>query len=187
MGGTIGAESEPGHGSTFWFELDLSASVPSDGAPASPRVVNDSARGLAPTAPLVLVAEDSPVNQIAAVRALERCGYRAQVVGNGREAVHALSTGCYDAVFMDCEMPEMDGYEATTQLRHREGTARHTPVIAMTAHAMKDDHEKCLAAGMDDYISKPMRLQALADTLRRWVPAHTHDPGASKVSHAGQR
>jgi len=101
--------------------------------------------------------------------------------------VHALSTGCYDAVFMDCEMPEMDGYEATTQLRHREGTARHTPVIAMTAHAMKDDHEKCLAAGMDDYISKPMRLQVLADTLRRWVPAHTHDPGASKVSHAGQR
>jgi PAS domain S-box-containing protein len=187
MGGTIGAESEPGHGSTFWFELDLSAPVPSDGAPASPRVVNGSARGLAPTAPLVLVAEDSPVNQIAAVRALERCGYRAQVVGNGREAVHALSTGRYDAVFMDCEMPEMDGYEATMQLRHREGTARHTPVIAMTAHAMKDDHEKCLAAGMDDYISKPMRLQVLADTLRRWVPAHTHDPGASKVSHAGQR
>ena len=187
MGGTIGAESEPGHGSTFWFELDLGAPVPSDGAPASPRVVNGSARGLAPTAPLVLVAEDSPVNQIAAVRALERCGYRAQVVGNGREAVHALSAGCYDAVFMDCEMPEMDGYEATMQLRHHEGTARHTPVIAMTAHAMKDDHEKCLAAGMDDYISKPIRLQALADTLQRWVPAHTHDPGASKVSHAGQR
>ena len=187
MGGTIGAESQPGHGSTFWFELDLNAPLASDGAPASPRVVNSSARGWAPTTPLVLVAEDSPVNQIVAVRALERCGCRAHVVGNGRQALHALSTGCYDAVLMDCQMPEMDGYEATIQLRQREGTARHTPVIAMTAHAMKDDHEKCLAAGMDDYISKPMRLQVLADTLRRWVPLHTDDPGASKVSHAGQR
>ncbi len=118
----------------------------------------------------MLVAEDSPVNQIVAVRALERCGCRAQVAADGREALRALATRRYDAVLMDCQMPEMDGYAATAELRRLEQGARHTPVIAMTAYAMKGDLEKCLEAGMDDYISKPMRYQALVDTLRRWVP-----------------
>ena len=125
---------------------------------------------LGPAAPLVLVAEDSPVNQIVAVRALERCGCRVQVAADGREALRALATRRYDAVLMDCQMPEMDGYQATAQLRRLELGAQHTPVIAMTAYAMKGDLEKCLEAGMDDYISKPMRYQALVDTLRRWVP-----------------
>jgi PAS domain S-box-containing protein len=172
MGGTIGAHSEPGRGSTFWFELDLGEPVADDRAPVHPREVKAAAVRLGSAAPLVLVAEDSPVNQIVAVRALERCGCRAQVAADGREALQALATRRYDAVLMDCQMPEMDGYEATSQLRSREqGGAHHTPVIAMTAHAMKGDLEKCLAAGMDDYISKPMRYQALVDTLRRWVPA----------------
>jgi PAS domain S-box-containing protein len=172
MGGTIGAQSEPGRGSTFWFELDLGAPVTGDGAPVHPREVKAATVRLGSAAPLVLVAEDSPVNQIVAVRALERCGCRAQVAADGREALQALATQRYDAVLMDCQMPEMDGYEATAQLRSREqGGAHHTPVIAMTAYAMKGDLEKCLAAGMDDYISKPMRYQALVDTLRRWVPA----------------
>ena len=125
---------------------------------------------LGQSAPLVLVAEDSPVNQIVAVRALERCGCRAQVAADGREALRALATRRYDAVLMDCQMPEMDGYQAPAQLRRLEQGAQHTPVIAMTAYAMKGDLEKCLEAGMDDYISKPMRYQALVDTLRRWVP-----------------
>jgi PAS domain S-box-containing protein len=182
MGGTIGAESKPGVGSTFWFELDLSDPLGTDDrVPAPPRAVEHSALPLGPTAPLVLVAEDSPVNQIVAVRALERCGYRAEVVGDGIEALRALAAGRYAAVLMDCQMPRMDGYEATIQLRRHEGGARRTPVIAMTAHAMKDDVARCLAAGMDDYISKPMRFQVLADTLRRWIPAYTAHSGDSRA------
>jgi CheY-like chemotaxis protein len=179
MGGTIGAESEPGRGSTFWLELDLGPPVAHDGEPAPPREVKAPAVRLGPTAPLVLVAEDSPVNQIVAVRALERCGCRTHVVGDGRDALEALSTQHYDAVLMDCQMPNMDGYEATMQLRRTEGSARHTPVIAMTAHTMDGDRERCLQAGMDDYITKPMRLQVLADTLRRWLPIQTHDAGVT--------
>ena len=170
MGGTIGAESEPGRGSTFWLELDLGAPVTGEGAPAHPREPRGAPARLGQAAPLVLVAEDSPVNQIVAVRALERCGCRAQVAADGREALRALATRRYDAVLMDCQMPEMDGYAATAELRRLEQGAQHTPVIAMTAYAMKGDLEKCLEAGMDDYISKPMRYQALVDTLRRWVP-----------------
>ena len=182
MGGTIGAESTPGVGSTFWFELDLSDPLGTDDRlPAPPRAVEQSAPPLGPTAPLVLVAEDSPVNQIVAVRALERCGYRAQVVGDGTEALRALAAGRYAAVLMDCQMPQMDGYEATIQLRRHEGSARRTPVIAMTAHAMQDDVDRCLAAGMDDYISKPLRFQVLADTLRRWIPAYAAHPGDSRA------
>ena len=181
MGGTIGAESKPGIGSTFWFELDLSDPLAADDRlPAPPRAVEQSAPPLGPTAPLVLVAEDSPVNQIVAVRALERCGYRAQVVGDGTEALRALAAGRYAAVLMDCQMPQMDGYEATIQLRRHEGGARRTPVIAMTAHAMQDDVDRCLAAGMDDYIGKPLRFQVLADTLRRWIPAYAAHPGDSR-------
>ena len=170
MGGTIGAESELGRGSTFWLELELGAPATGDGAPADPRESRGAPARLGQSAPLVLVAEDSPVNQIVAVRALERCGCRAQVAADGREALRALATRRYDAVLMDCQMPEMDGYEATAELRRLEQGAQHTPVIAMTAYAMKGDLERCLEAGMDDYISKPMRYQALVDTLRRWVP-----------------
>jgi len=105
-------------------------------------------------------------------------------VGDGREVLQALSTGRYDAVLMDCQMPDMDGYEATMQLRRTEGSARHTPVIAMTAHTMDGDRERCLQAGMDDYITKPMRLQVLADTLRRWLPIQTHDAGVTRLSRS---
>jgi PAS domain S-box-containing protein len=171
MGGLIGAESDLGRGSTFWFELDLGLTVPSDGAPGAPPDLKELAPRLGQGAPLILVAEDSPVNQIVAVKALERCGCRTQIVGDGHEALKALSVQHYDAVLMDCQMPGMDGYAATAELRRRENGAPRTPVIAMTAYAMKGDLEKCLAAGMDDYVSKPMRYQVLVDALRRWVPA----------------
>jgi CheY-like chemotaxis protein len=173
MGGTIGAESESGHGSTFWFELAFSAPVAPDRRPPRPESLSVDARPLWLTAPLLLVAEDNAVNQIIAVAALERCGCRVEVVNDGRKALEALSTRSYDAVLMDCQMPEMDGYEATAELRRRESGDRHTPVIAMTAHAMAGDRENCLEAGMDDYISKPMRRQQLIDTLQRWIPQHT--------------
>ena len=169
MGGTIGAESEPGAGSRFWFELTLPEAVGRVPGPARESAGPAAERAADPDAPLVLVVEDSPVSRLVAVHVVERCGFRAHVVNDGREALQALSAQRYDAVLMDCRMPHIDGYEATRQLRRREGRSRHTPVIAMTAHTMTDDRERALAAGMDDYITKPLRSQTVLDMLRRWI------------------
>jgi CheY-like chemotaxis protein len=180
MGGTIGASSEPGRGSTFWVELSLpEVATTQAGSPArDDRVVALSERRSDPNAALVLVVEDSPVNRLVAVHVLERLGFRAHVVNDGREALQALSTQRYDAVLMDCQMPDIDGYEATRELRRRENGSRHTPVIAMTAHAMTGDRERCLDAGMDDYIAKPVRSQTLNEVLSRWIDPSEELPGA---------
>jgi CheY-like chemotaxis protein len=124
----------------------------------------------------ILVAEDNAANLKVAVRMVERLGYRADVAGNGSEALDALDRVPYDAVLMDCQMPEMDGYEATREIRKAERNGRHVPIIAMTASAMAGDRERCLAAGMDDYISKPVKLHIVAAVLERWLGPEK-DPG----------
>ncbi len=117
----------------------------------------------------ILVVEDNLVNQKVAIRMLEKLGYRCDVAGNGLEAVKALELISYDIVFMDCQMPEMDGYEATRKIREREGTNRHTPIVAMTAEALKGDRERCIAVGMDDYLAKPIQANSLLAILEQYL------------------
>jgi CheY-like chemotaxis protein len=117
----------------------------------------------------LLLAEDNQVNQKVAQLTLQRLGYTVDVVSDGAEALAALERSSYDAVLMDCQMPVMDGFAATRELRLREGTGPRTPVIALTASAMASDRERCLLAGMDDYLSKPIRAEDLKVVLGRWL------------------
>ncbi|UXI70462.1 response regulator [Tahibacter amnicola] len=118
----------------------------------------------------VLLVEDNPTNQVVAAMTLRSLGCAVDVATNGREALSRVEDGQYDIIFMDCEMPEMDGFEATAAIRQRGDRKAFTPIVAVTAQAMRGDRERCLAAGMDDYVSKPVQRSAFVDALRRWLP-----------------
>jgi CheY-like chemotaxis protein/anti-sigma regulatory factor (Ser/Thr protein kinase) len=171
MGGCMGVESALGKGSTFWFELPL---TPAD-ATAVAEIETGSFCSTAVTRmpsseARVLLVEDYPVNQVFAERLLRKFGFvHIDTAINGREAIDAYRARHYDAIFMDCQMPEIDGYQATQTIRHLEADGtRHTPIIAMTANAMMGDREKCLKAGMDDYTSKPLKPDHLKAILHGW-------------------
>jgi len=121
----------------------------------------------------ILLAEDNPINRTVALKFLKNMGFQAEAVGSGLEAVVALEKARYDLVLMDCQMPEMDGYEATAQIRRKELDTGYTPVIALTANAMKGDREKCIEAGMDDYIAKPIDPDVMLKTIEKWLSQAT--------------
>lgn len=159
MGGSIGVESEPGRGSTFQFTARFEKAATTEGPNARAAVAN----GHGAQVPLrVLVVDDNVVNRKLAVRLLERRGHAVEAAISGRGALEALARSRFDVVLMDVQMPEMDGYEATRAIREAEtSSGAHLAIVAMTAHAMKGDREKCLAAGMDGYVSKPIEVGEL--------------------------
>ena len=117
----------------------------------------------------VLLVEDNAVNRMVALKMLAGLGCHVTVADNGREALDRFAADTFDLVLMDCQMPEMDGFEATGEIRRTEPAERHTPIVALTANAMPEDRARCLAAGMDDYLSKPFTRTQIADMLRRWT------------------
>ena len=205
MGGDIGVTSEPGEGATFWFTVrftdykkerrsnpDLFSSTNKSRSRSA--TVRSSAL-LPRFHARLLLAEDNIINREVVVAMLSRMGCRVEVVPNGKKALDLALRETFDLVIMDCHMPEMDGLEATRRIREKEsadsdleekGLRRRTPIVALTAHAMKGDRGQCLAAGMDDYLSKPFNQEQLVEVLKRWLP-HTgeaEDKSEAKRSEA---
>ncbi len=164
MGGTIHVESTPGQGSTFWFDVPFDAAV----MPA-PNEQDFADTDITVPQLHVLVVEDNPINQQVMCAMLERMGMSVTLAENGAQALVVLESVHVDLVFMDCQMPVMDGYEATARIRALPGSSRRVPVIAVTANAMGDDRRRCLAAGMDDYVSKPIASATLAQLVGRYL------------------
>jgi signal transduction histidine kinase/CheY-like chemotaxis protein len=184
MGGEVGVESRPGTGSTFWFTVRFEAAAACLDDVSAQRVLEIRAPGAQRPpqngiAHRILLAEDNVVNEKVACRFLQKLGYDVDVARNGRAAVQAWAAGRYDLILMDCQMPELDGYEATREIRSRESGA-HIPIIALTAHAMKEDDLKCKAAGMDDHLAKPLERERLQQYLAR----HLH--GVRPVGEAAR-
>jgi signal transduction histidine kinase/HPt (histidine-containing phosphotransfer) domain-containing protein/ActR/RegA family two-component response regulator len=197
MGGEIGVQSAPGEGTTFWFTTPVGLNgvrpYPDDRIRTTPAFapVRGAARagltaqpaggsGDADRGTRLLIADDDPVSQLVLTRQLQARGYTVDVASNGREALELYGKGDYGAVFMDCQMPELNGYDATRAIREQEGTETHTPIIAMTAAARESDREQCAISGMDDYVAKPLDQVRLDAALARRLPVY--DTGVGQLS-----
>lgn len=174
MDGEIGCVSNPGGGSTFWFTVSLplpASRLAANIAPGSTGSPPSQQPSKAPAAgPLVLIVEDNDVNALILTRMLALLGYRSEAVRSGADALASAGRTKYATIMMDCQMPVMDGFTTTMKLREQEAGGSRVPIVAITATATTEDHARCMAAGMDDYLPKPIVMERLAETLDRWAP-----------------
>ncbi|HEX6979924.1 MAG TPA: ATP-binding protein [Alphaproteobacteria bacterium] len=166
MNGSIGVDSEPGRGSTFWFSVPLPEATTSV---ESPPPVDTSPTRVAPQAKRILLVEDSETNQLVASSFLRKAGYDVDIAADGVQAIRAATTNSYDLILMDIHLPEVNGIDATNWIRNCSEAGARVPIIALTANAMQGDRERCLAAGMNDYIPKPFSRATLLSVVEKWL------------------